>query len=395
MPTFGKRAFPIAIILTLGGAGFGVFHSLNVDNDGHGFQTPLTQETETQYPIPESNPAPILHIPLPAEVRGMYWTAVTAGGARGDELLSYMKDTGLNSVVIDLKMDDGAIAFVPKDETLNAYALDEPVIRDLESVLKKLADYDIYRIARLAVMRDGVFAEAHRDIALQTKNGNLWQDKIGSKWMDPAATSVRDYAITLAKEAYERGFDEVQFDYIRFPSDGSIGSIVYPVWGPTTSTMIDVMQDFFGTIGDAMDEAGIPISFDLFGMPFLSISDFNIGQRLPDAYPYADFLSPMVYPSHYPANFHGMENPALYPYEVIKQTLDSGAEIMENIYGVPQDESRKKFRPWIQDFDIGAVYTAERIEAQIEATRAASSSGFLIWNARNVYERADYVSSTH
>ena len=140
-----------------------------------------------------------------------------------------------------------------------------------------------------------------------------------------------------------------------------------------------------------MKEAGIPISYDLFGMPFLSISDFNIGQRLPDAFPHADFISPMAYPSHYPANFHGMENPALHPYEVVKQTLDSGADIMELLYGIPESESRPKFRPWLQDFDIGAVYTAERIEAQIQATRAASSSGWMLWNARNVYEPANYL----
>jgi hypothetical protein len=385
---------PFLLLLILGGTGYGVSRSLLDTNRGN-LSPVVTEATEPPCtdPCADTEPA-VRRVPVPEEVRGLYWTAHTAGTERAAELLAYMEETGLNAVVIDLKMDDGAIAFMPRDEALRPYALPVPVIGDLEAVLGSLADRGIYRIARLAVMRDGVFAEAHPDITLHTRTGSLWRDKIGSKWMDPASPEVRDYAIALAREAYERGFDEIQFDYVRFPSDGEVGAIVYPESGMTTSTMWEIMTTFFSAVGAAGDEAGFPVSFDFFGMPFMSMSDFNIGQRLGDVYRHADYISPMTYPSHYPPNFQGLANPALHPFDVIKTSLDSGATILSNIYGVPEEEARKKFRPWIQDFDIGAVYTADMIEEEIRAVRAAGSSGFLIWNARNVYEKADYVSST-
>ncbi|MBD3251082.1 hypothetical protein GF380_01245, partial [Candidatus Uhrbacteria bacterium] len=182
-----------------------------------------------------------------------------------------------------------------------------------------------------------------------------------------------------------------QYDYIRFPSDGRLSSIHYPHFSQTTSTKVEVMQDFFAKIGDALRDEGVPVSFDLFGMTYVSIYDMGIGQRLPDAYPHADFISPMVYPSHYPSGFRGYANPSVHPYDIIKLSLDEGAAILQNQFEIPEEESRPKARPWIQDFDIGAVYTSAMIEAQIKAIRDAGGSGFLIWNARNVYEPADYL----
>lgn len=321
------------------------------------------------------------HVELPEEVRGIYWTAYTTGGQRGKDLLLYMQETGLNSVVIDLKMDDGALAFTPNDESLLQYTQSYPAISDLDEVLEKLHEANVYRIARIAVMRDAVFARVNPEVALRWGGGSFWQDAIGSLWVDPAAPKVADYAIQLAREAYDRGFDEVQFDYVRFPSDGKISSIKYPVFDGVQDKT-EVMQTFFRRL-NVLREEGIPVSYDLFGMTFWSEDDFNIGQRLVDTYPYADFISPMVYPSHYPNGFEGFSNPALNPYEIVKRSLDKGGEMMG-------DEARSHFRPWLQDFDIGAVYTSDLIEAQIKASRDAGASGWIFWNARNVYERADY-----
>ncbi|MEK7451708.1 MAG: putative glycoside hydrolase, partial [Patescibacteria group bacterium] len=123
-----------------------------------------------------------------------------------------MQKTGLNTVVIDLKMDNGELAFVPNDVSLSLYAQNKPVIQDLDDLLNKLADHQIYRIARIAVMRDSTFARAKPDAALQSINGGLWQDKTHAMWLDPASLEVSTYAISLAREAYARGFDEIQFD---------------------------------------------------------------------------------------------------------------------------------------------------------------------------------------
>jgi len=316
----------------------------------------------------------VRHTPLPEEVRGLYWTAVTATTARASELLEYMIQTGLNTVVIDAKMDNGELVEVA----------------EFDSILPKLYDAGIYRIARIAVMRDSAFAVSHPNVALRFPGGSFWTDNTGAIWVDPAAPEVADSAIELGRQFYEAGFDEIQYDYVRFASDGAISSIVYPVYDATESK-VEVMQRFFERVGGAMKESGIPVSFDVFGMTFWSYHDYNIGQRLIDVLPYADFVSPMVYPSHYVDGFKGYANPAEYPYEIVKMSLDEGLGLIHGLYAGSDEELAARFRPWLQDFDIGAVYTSEHIGAQIQAARDAGASGWLLWNARNVYEPANYL----
>ncbi len=375
-----------------------------------------TSDVPSAVEIPQDTieePAPIIHVPLPVEVRGIYWTAFTAATKRADELIVYMKKTGLNAVVIDLKMDNGQLAFLPNDKMLAPYMMKKPAIQDLEGLLKKLADDQIYRIARIAVMRDSAFGAVHPNAALQYAGGSIWRDKTGSAWADPTSPEVVTYSLALAREAYSRGFDEVQFDYVRFASDGKISSIVYPVY-KSTELKVDAMKRFFMAVGEPLKKEKIPVSFDLFGLVCMANDGLGIGQRLQDVMPYTDFVSPMVYPSHYANGFQGFANPAVYPYEVIKISLDHALQILlptkietstvKNEDGTeteiktsvpPTAEQKlstsKQFRPWIQDFDIGAVYTSDKIEAQIKATRDAGASGFLIWNARNVYEPANYL----
>lgn len=320
----------------------------------------------------------------------MYWTAVTAGGSRADELLDYMLKSGLNTAVIDLKFDNGEIAFIPQDETLRPYASDKPTINDLHGLLAKLKEKNIYRIARLAVMRDTAFATRHPDHAMKTSSGALWRDKTGIAWADPASPLVGDLALALAREAKKAGFDEIQFDYVRFASDGAISNIRFTQYnGKKKKT--EVMRDFFEKMGKLRDE-GIRVSFDLFGMTYLTTDDFGIGQRLEDVYPFADFISPMTYPSHYWPNFLGFKNPAEHPYEVVKHTIDTGVTNLKTDRFIEEEASRYKTRPWIQDFDLGAPYPAAKIEAQIKAARDAGSSGWMLWNARNVYKTADYLT---
>jgi hypothetical protein len=327
----------------------------------------------------------VLHVPLPQEVRGIYWTAVTAGSDRGrDALLAFMEVEGLNTVVVDLKMDDGELAFEPQDESLKAYAMENPSIADLDAVLAELAEREVYRIARIPVMRDGAFATLHPELALRRAGGALWRDSIGSVWLDPAAPAVTDYTVALAREASARGFDEVQFDYVRFPSDGAVSAIVYPVYN-VTRPKEEVMATVFAALGEAMRESDIPLSFDVFGMTLWSTDDFNIGQRLVDAYAFADFVSPMVYPSHYPNGFQGYGNPARFPYEIVNESLEKGVAMLQIELNVSETDARRLFRPWLQAFDIGAVYDAPMLQAQIKAARDAGASGWIFWNARNVY----------
>lgn len=340
--------------------------------------------------IYEENDSPTPHIPLPDEVRGLYWTAVTATSSRGDELLTYMLESGLNTAVIDVKMDNGELAFDVGNDQKVPYVTFVSSGDDLRQLLGKLYDAGIYRIARIAVMRDSAFAQAHPNLALGSGRATgFWRDSTGSAWLDPAAPEVAQYAIELGRRIYGAGFDEIQYDYVRFASDGAINSIVYPIYDSSESK-VAVMQRFFEQVGGALRADGIPVSFDVFGMTFWSHDDYNIGQRLVDVLPYADFISPMVYPSHYVDGFKGYGNPAQSPYEIVKRSLDEGLRLTHGIFAGGDDELVARFRPWLQDFDIGAVYTSTYIEAQIQAARDAGASGWMLWNARNVYEPAQY-----
>lgn len=281
---------------------------------------------------------------------------------------------------------------MPNDPTMKQYAMSRPTIRDLEGLLKRLHDAGIYRIARIFVMRDGAFGRAHPKTVLRQENGSIWYDKTGTPWLDPAAPEVTEYALALGREAYARGFDEIQYDYVRFPTDGRLSAIRYPIFNETM-TKAGVMKKLFERVGGTLREEKIPVSWDLYGMTFWRTDDFDIGQRLADVYPFADFISPMVYPSHYPVGFKGLTNPARHPFEIVKWSLDHGiTTLAESGMTVDLMEAQMKFRPWLQDFDIGAEYDSLKIEEQIRATRAAGASGWMLWNARNVYTSANYLN---
>jgi hypothetical protein len=375
-----RAALPVSLILSLAGfGGFEIFQQFQALKQASVSVAPMATSTEPEIQTPTNTlriveaPEPIVaHVALPREVRGIYWTAETARVNRAEELRAYMLKTGLNSVVIDLKMDNGQVAMPP------------------QAIIDKLGQDGIYRIARLAVMRDSVFARAHPELAIKSTNGKFWADKTGALWLDPAKPELADAALDLARQAYKMGFDEIQFDYIRYASDGVLSAIA-KTEAEKTRSKGEIMRALFDFLGGTLKKERIPVSFDLFGMTFLTAEDFGIGQKLEDVYPNADFVSPMAYPSHYWPGYLGFNNPAEHPYEVVKDTLDKGAEILKTDHFIEETESRPKFRPWIQDFDLGATYTAARIEAQIKASRDAGASGWLLWNARNVYEPAKYT----
>jgi hypothetical protein len=371
---------PVSLILVAAGlGGFEILQQFKALQSSQLAQVSTSQQTQELTDVTTNTlreveaPEPVIaHVPVPEEVRGIYWTAETARNKRAEELRTYMLKTGLNSVVIDVKMDNGEVVMPP------------------QAIIDKLGQDGIYRIARLPVMRDSVYARAHPEQAIKSTSGKLWLDKTGAAWLDPAHPGVAESTLNLAREAYKMGFDEIQFDYIRYASDGALSAIA-KTEAEKTNSKAEIMRAFFDTLGSTLKKEGIPVSYDLFGMTFLTAEDFGIGQRLEDVYPNADYISPMVYPSHYWTGFQGFNNPAEHPYEVVKYSLDKGAEILKTDHFIDEAESRAKFRPWIQDFDLGAVYTAARIEAQIKASRDAKASGWILWNARNVYEPAKYI----
>jgi len=330
----------------------------------------------------------VLQKPEKIENKGIYLTAYSAGmKTRREDLLNLIKETELNSIIIDLKDSSGKVFFDSNLPLVEEIDSKEVRIPDLADWLKELKKEGIYTIARIVVFQDPYLAANKPEIALKAKGGGLWRDFKGLAWVDPTQKLVWDYNLDLAKEAVKLGFDEVNFDYIRFPSDGNIKQIVYAnLDNANFEGKALVMKQFYEYVNKTLTFYPVITSADLFGMVLWRSDGLNIGQRLEDAAPNFDYICPMVYPSHYPDGFENFANPAEHPYEIIYRSLIRAKDTLAN--------SRARLRPWLQAFDLGAVYTPEMIRSQIQATYDGNGFGWLLWNASNRYnngglEKAD------
>lgn len=306
----------------------------------------------------------------PDQIKALYLTMWSAmNNQRMEEIIELINKTEVNGVVIDVKGSQGELIYENFPE--------------IGEVIKKLHDKNIYIIARIVVFQDSGWAVLHPEVALKDRGGKLWRDRRGFAWLDPAAIGSHDHVIDIAKKAIDLGFDEIQYDYIRFPTDGVLSQIVYPVWDGQTPRN-EVLRGFFEYSRKQLKEyrPHVKTSIDIFGYTFLRSDDLGIGQVLGDAIDNFDYVSPMVYPSHYSAGNFGFENPAEHPYEVVFGTLDSGLQSLDNSDNI---SLRKKVRPWLQVFDMGARYDAQKIKQQIQATYDAGSGGWLLWDPRNNY----------
>lgn len=341
----------------------------------------------------------------PEEARGIYLTAWVAGSSRIDSIINFIKDRNLNAVVIDVKDYSGYVSYKMDAPGVQASGAESEIrIVAPNTLIKKLHDNGIYVIARITVFQDPILAKIHPEWALRNKKtGGTWYDRRGLAWMDPASRGTWDYTIAIAQDAISRGFDEVNFDYLRFPSDGVLSEIKYPFWDGKTARR-KVIKNFFAYLKDHL--ASAKISADLFGLSTSSNDDLGIGQVIEDSYPYFDFVSPMVYPSHYATGYLGYKNPANYPYQVINYSMESaikrlnGSSSVSSTDVVPSSAAstteeigpfKAKLRPWLQVFDLGAIYTPAMVNKEIQAVEDSFVSstndyaGWLMWDPRNLY----------
>lgn len=320
----------------------------------------------------------VLVKPQKIENKAIYITAYTAGNkARRAELVDLIQTTELNSIVIDLKDYSGKVFFKTNIPLAKEIGSEEIRIPDLADWLKELKQKGIYTIARIVVFQDPYLASQRPDIALKAKGGGIWHDFKGLAWVDPTQQLVWDYNLDLAKEAAQIGFDEINFDYIRFPSDGNIKQIVYAnLDNATFEGKAGAISKFYQYLNQTLTFYPVFTSADMFGMVLWRSDGLNIGQRFEDAVDNFDYICPMVYPSHYPPNFEGFTNPAQHPYEIVYRSLVRAKDKLG---------PRTQLRPWLQAFDLGAVYTPDKIIAQKKANTDAGGYGWLLWNASNRY----------
>lgn len=324
--------------------------------------------------------------PKKQTVKGLYLTAYSAGSDKKiDEIIDLIKKTELNSVVIDIKDYSGKILYGSKVPLVNQLKTKDNRLGDARALIKKLHDNGIYVIARQTVFQDPILAEKKPEWGVKDGEGSdgLWRDKKGLAWVDPTQKGVWNYNLAIAKEAIQLGFDEINFDYVRFPSDGDMSRASFALNGRSKQK---VMREFFQFLNQKLANQPVWISIDMFGFVMEKHYGLSIGQRLVDAVDNVDYICPMMYPSHYPVGHLGFDNPAEHPAEVIENGMKMGLPYFD---GEPLGNARgerAKVRPWLQAFDIGAVYSdGTLIRAQIDAVEKYGDAGWLLWNAANRY----------
>lgn len=366
------------------------------------------------------------HVPLPSAVKAVYLTACAAGTpSLRDAVVSLVETTELNAIVIDIKDYSGKISFAPEASELSQAWNDASCgARDMREFIKALHGKGIYVIGRITVFQDPYYSAKHPELAVKrASDGGVWKDHKGLSFIDAGARAYWDYIITLAAESYNLGFDELNFDYVRYPSDGNMKDIAFT--HSAGKSKQENLESFFKYLHDALAEAdryenvihehtgrdtAIPyLSVDLFGMTTSNTDDLSIGQVQERAAPYFDFIAPMVYPSHYPKGFHGLGNPNQHVYEVIHYAMQEGARRMAAdttpvegflherigtstpaLYRKPA-YSIQKLRPWLQDFDYGGQYGVSEVRAQIKATYDVGLTSWMIWDPANRYTRDAYL----
>ena len=340
----------------------------------------------------------VKHLKTPEPLKGVYMTQCVAGTPSfRDKVVRLIDDTELNSIIIDIKDYTGTVSFLTGNKEIDSIVGTGCKVSDMQEFVENLHNKNIYVIGRVTVFQDPAFTKAHPNLAVKRKSdGGVWKDRKGISFIDVGARPFWDYIISIATSSYAIGFDEINFDYIRFPSDGDMKDISFTHTGTTTKK--EILRQFFEYLDSKIAGTGVVTSADLFGMTTTNTDDLGIGQVLEYALLNFDYVSPMVYPSHYPPKFNGWPDPNKVPYEIIKFSMGAGvartnflekeiasstpdAKVLERINPL-------QLRPWLQDNDYPVHYTAEMVRKQIQATYDVGLTSWMLWDPGNTYTEA-------
>lgn len=345
--------------------------------------TQVYQEPSSHGPVPEpNNPSMPAEPPKPEKkpvaVRGLYLTGYSAGSSEKlSEIAAFVKASGLNAIVIDAKDDDGLITWETGIPLAKEIGSNSRKIRDVEEKLRLLHDQGIYTIARIVVFVDPVLAKGRPSWAIL--NGH-WKDRRGLAWSSPYSENVWKYNVDVAKEAARAGFKEIQFDYVRFP-EKDIEGITHNV---SQEKRVSTILGFLKYAKKELAEFPVFVSADVFGLTTSVTDDMKIGQDYALVAETVDYISPMIYPSHYYPGNYGLRDPESSPGETVYHSMIKGQEKTPNLK--PQAH-----RPWIQDFSLRVKYGKAEVEAQLRGLARAGITTFLVWDPSNRYTRnVDY-----
>jgi hypothetical protein len=294
------------------------------------------------------------------------------------DALKLIEETEINALVIDVKGDRGMIPYKSSVSLAAEVGAQRIVtITDVNDLMKSLKARGIYTIARIVVFKDNLLALGRPDLAVKTRNGKIWHDREDLAWADPFQREVWNYNIDIAVEAARYGFDEIQFDYVRFPDAVGL-QFSMP---NTEENRVKAISGFLAEARKRLAIYNVFLAADIFGYVCWNHNDTSIGQRLEGMAALVDYISPMLYPSGFHYGIPGYRIPVAHPYEIVYLSLKRARERT----GYPPI----RFRPWLQAFRDyafdGRHFTGNEVRKQINAAEEFGSNGWMLWNPRNVY----------
>lgn len=321
------------------------------------------------------------------EVKGIYLTLYSASGARLDKLIEMAKRTEINTFVIDVKDDNGNMLFATEAAAkFNPAANAKAPVKDIKALMQKLKDNNIYTIARIVSFKDPSYAKAHPQKAIVYKDSNKpFTNSDGLIWVSAHDRELWDYNIAVSKEAAAAGFNEIQFDYVRFPaSNGGKLDKFLDYRNEKNESKPETIQNYLKYAREQLAPMEVYISADIYGLVGSVSDDMALGQYWEAVSNIVDYVSPMMYPSHYANGTYGLPIPDAYPYETIYHGTKDAVRRNKNI------ETPATIRPWIQAFTAKWVkgyipYGDKEVELQIKALNDNGVKEYLLWNAGNTY----------
>lgn len=305
----------------------------------------------------------------PKELRGIHVSLGTANNkARFASILDEANPkSGLNAVQLDIKDERGIVGDDSKVPQARASGAAQPYY-DAKKDVREAHAHGLYVIGRIVVFQDDYIGKKYPGRAVKTRSGGVWKTTQGHIWLNPKDKRNWRYTIALAKEAGNDGFDEIMFDYVRFPSDGNVGDAVYkgPKWSADQT-----IEHFLQYAVAQLHPLGLRVSAAMFGLA--ATTDLGIGQDPRLVGNVLDEVFPMTYPSLYGPGQYGIANPVGNPHDIVAASL---ADWQRKLIG-----GTATITPWLQDYSYGKG----QVLAQISAARAAKTGGFLLWNANSEY----------
>jgi len=324
-------------------------------------------------PVRSAVPASPFHRQLPEEIRGVHVTMslLTLPG-KLDEYVA-LENSGLNTLEVDVKDESGNVAFVTGAPAIARQDGAARPYYDPRRVARRLHRAGVYLIGRVVSFDDPSTSAAHPELAIHRSDGSLWRTNGGLGWLNPYSRRAWRYDVDVAAAAAQAGFDEIQFDYVRFPSDGDLSIIRYP--GAHPQPMRKTIAAFLRYATSRLHPLGVRVSADVFGLS--ATHDLGIGQYPAAVGKVVDAIYPMTYPSHYRPGEYNLPNPDDAPGATV---TDSLRDFRAKLAG-----GKALLVPWLQDFSLGRAYSLSDVQAQVEAARLHETGGFMLWNAAGLY----------